>query len=125
MGDSKQYVPRHLGDAGRALWRSIVSELAADAAFDGREIHELTQACEIEDQLEALRLVIDQEGVTTAGSRKQSVIHPALAESRQLRLVQFRLLRALSFEPPEDDAKQTHPRWSRQARVAAMRQGGE
>ncbi|MGH2909747.1 MAG: P27 family phage terminase small subunit [Solirubrobacteraceae bacterium] len=108
MPDKAPYVPRHLGDAGRKLWRSILSELPGELQFDERELHELRQACEIEDQLAALRSVLDTEGMTATGSKGQAVIHPAVAESRQLRLVQHRLLRALSFDAPSDEPKTGH-----------------
>jgi hypothetical protein len=47
-----------------------------------------------------LERIVDAEGLTTNGSRGQTAIHPALAEARQLRQVQQRLLGAVELCDP-------------------------
>jgi len=96
--------PKALGAPGRRLWRSVVRDLAEGWRLDARELHLLERACRIADELCALEQAVDDEGVTVAGSRGQTVAHPALSEARQLRLVQLRLLGALELDDPE----QTH-----------------
>jgi hypothetical protein len=80
--------PQGLRDTGKGLWRAIIADLGQGWRLDALELHFLERSCRIEDELHELERVIDTEGLTTAGSRGQTTIRPALAEARQLRLVQ-------------------------------------
>jgi 1,6-anhydro-N-acetylmuramate kinase len=92
-----QATPIGLGTAGTALWNEILGDVGDGWRLDARELHLLERACRCADELLALQAAVDRDGVTTIGSRGQTVTHPALAEARQLRLVQLRLLSALRW----------------------------
>lgn len=109
--------PKDLGAAGRELWDSILGDLPDDWTLDARELHSLKRACRCEDEMVALERAVDRGGETTTGSRGQIVVHPALGEARQLRLVQLRLLSVIEMENP-DAKKESSPASSR-ARSAA------
>jgi len=110
--------PPDLGPAGRALWTAIKADLADDWCLDAREDHDLAGACRCADELQALREVVDRDGVCVTGSRGQVVTHPALVESRQLRLTQLRLLGAIEMTDPAEAKRAATPA-QRQARAAA------
>jgi Phage terminase, small subunit len=92
--------PEGLRSAGKSLWKAILADLGQGWRLDARELHFLERSCRIEDELRELERVIDADGLTTAGSRGQTTIHPALAEARQLRLVQQRLLGSIELCDP-------------------------
>jgi hypothetical protein len=71
---------------------------------DGREAELIDRACSTAESIAALEVVLDADGPTTKGSRGQVVLHPAVSELRQQRLVLLRLLGALDFG--SDDAEQ-------------------
>jgi P27 family predicted phage terminase small subunit len=111
--------PRGLGKEGRALWRSVQGQLDAAWELDARDYEALHRACRCADELAALEAVIDAEGVTTTGSRKQVIVHPAVSEARQLRLAQARLLSGIELcDPAEKLARQ--PLSTQRARRAAQ-----
>lgn len=93
--------PTSLGRAGRALWRAIQADLPEGWELDRREAHHLREACAIEDQLAALGRVLRREGMVSGGSAGQRVVHPAVQETRQLRLAQARLLGMLGSPDAE------------------------
>ena len=93
--------PAGLKEPGKALWKAILSDLEPDVELDKRELHLLGRACRTEDEIAALEQAVDRDGVTVNGSRGQVVSHPALTEARHHRLVQLRLLSAISTERPE------------------------
>jgi phage terminase small subunit len=97
--------PEGLQTAGKALWRAILADIGPGWRLDARELHLLERSCRIEDELRELERVIDAEGLTTAGSRGQTTIHPALSEARQLRLVQQRLLGGIELCDPSDGTR--------------------
>lgn len=107
-----------LGPAGTALVQSIVDDLQDGWELDARELHLLQRAGRVEDELAMLQDVVDREGVVIAGSRGQTIAHPALSESRQLRLVQLRLLKNLELVDPDQRDRSASPK-QRQARAAA------
>ena len=87
--------PTQYGEAGERLWASVADH------FDLEE-HEqalLREACRTVDQLDALAAVVDADGVVVDGKA-----HPALVESRQLRLALARLLASLRL-PDDDDVR--------------------
>lgn len=77
--------------AGRRLWRAVLT------GFDLDE-HELTllrQAVAVADTCDALQAVADREGPMIADRFGRPVVHPALVELRQQRIVLARLIVAL------------------------------
>jgi len=84
-----------------------MSDLDEGWELDARELHLLDRACRCADDMALLEIVIAKDGVTTVGSRNQVVVHPALQEVRQLRLVQLRLLGALEIADPASLAGKT------------------
>jgi hypothetical protein len=111
--------PTGLGTAGTALWNEIIGDLGDGWRLDARELHLLERACRCADELLALQVAVDRDGVTTTGSRGQTVTHPALAEARQLRLVQLRLLSALEMVDPLAGSRSATPAQAR-GRAAAQ-----
>jgi hypothetical protein len=100
------------------LWKSIVGDLPAGWALDERELHLLAQACRCADELALLEAVVDRDGAVVGGSRGQTAVHPALAEARQLRIVQLRLLGALELADPKSSLRSSQARHAAQARWA-------
>ena len=92
--------PAGLGEAGKALWTAIVSDVDEAWELDRRELHFLERAGRVEDEMRALEAVVDAEGPTATGSKGQPVVHPAILEGRQLKLAQLRLLSALELADP-------------------------
>jgi hypothetical protein len=97
--------PGGLQEAGERLWTAILSDVGPGWRLDAREPHLLERACRVEDELRALEAVIDRDGMMSTGSTGQAVVHPALAEARQLRLVQARLLGQIEMCAPADGTR--------------------
>ena len=74
--------PNTLDTAGMALWRSIVNDVAAGWELDSRDLTLLTAACQSADTIAKLDAIVAAEGVTVRGSKGQSRVHPAVAETR-------------------------------------------
>ena len=108
---------------GRALWRTIVADVGEGWELDRRELALLREAAMIADQLCDLDAVIARDGVTIAGSRGQTIVHPALSESRQLRLAQLRLLGALEMVDPQAAKRSATPAQARARKAAEARWG--
>lgn len=77
------------------------------------------------DDLAALEATVDREGVTVEGSRGQTTVHPALTETRQLRLVQLRLLGAIELRDPNNALRSGTPAQARGKPAAAVRWAGQ
>jgi hypothetical protein len=85
----KPAVPRRTGPSGRALWKAVVD----DYELERHELELLKQAVRCADDLDRLAEIVDREGVVVGeGSRR---VHPALVESRQMRVTMARVLGAL------------------------------
>ena len=89
--------PDSLSETGAALWVYLHGEYE----FDEQDRALVLEIARTVDALEALDAVLREEGFTASGSAGQRVIHPAVAEARQQRLVLARLLAALNL-PAED-----------------------
>jgi hypothetical protein len=113
--------PVGLGKPGRELWKAILNDLDPGWELDARELHLLREACLAADHLAALEAAVDRDGVTATGARGQVIVHPALSEARQLRLVQLRLLSAIEMADPKADARSATPTQLRARRAAAAR----
>lgn len=103
MASTPPKPPPNLADAGVGLWKQVVGDLDDGWSLDARELHLLARACRCQDEMALLEEAVDQDGATCKGSRGQTVVHPALSEARQLRLVQLRLLTSLEVEDPDAD----------------------
>lgn len=116
--------PAGLGPSGRALWRAILADLPKledrEAELDARELALLEQACNVRDRIAALATVIKRDGVTSKGSTGQKVVHPAIAEERQQRVVLRQLLGAIGINPPAYTATES-PRTVQARRAAQAR----
>jgi hypothetical protein len=91
--------PAGTGAGGRRLWRDVTGR------FDLSE-HELAllrEAARTVDQLDDLAAVLRRDGVTLDDGR----VHPALVESRQLRITLARVLAAMRL--PDDDTDDGRP----------------
>ena len=122
---SRPAPPARLAPTGKRLWRSIVKDLPPEWELDQRERELLARACRCADELDKLEKTVDREGPTVNGSRGQVVVHPALQEARQLRLVQLRLLSALELsDPAEGPATPAQARGRRAAETAWKRRRG-
>jgi len=118
-----------LGEAGRKLWRDIIDAVAEGWELDEKERHYLVRACRVADEIATLEAVVDRDGAIVAGSRGQPIVHPAVTEARQLRLVELRLLRQVNLGG--EDAEETparrraqqaaNTRWTRKAQVDALK----
>ena len=117
----KHPVPDGLGADGEALWGQIVSGMAEEWNLDQRELHLLTEACRCADDQAALDEAIARDGRTVEGSRGQPVVHPGIAEVRQLRALQLRLLGALELADPTESLKSATPEQARKRNAASAR----
>jgi hypothetical protein len=104
---------------GRRFW------IATLRTFDlsGPELEILTEAARTLDELDDLRGAVAVLGATTAGSRNQVVVNPAMSELRQARAELRRLLEMLSLPDPEQDSGKavTGARSARAAKAAKTR----
>jgi phage terminase small subunit len=113
--------PSGLAAAGKRLWTSIQGDLPADWELDARECGHLERACHIADRIAALDAEVRRDGVTVSGSRGQTVVHPAVAEIRQLELVRLRLLSAIEVVDPQEAKRSATPAQARGRRAAGVR----
>jgi len=120
--------PHGLGKHGKALWKTIHDDLDEGWELDARETDALTRACRTADELALLEAAVDRDGATVEGSRGQVTVHPALVESRQLRLAQLRLLSVIEMADPETAVRSTpaqlHARRAARVRHAKERRRG-
>jgi len=91
MANSKP--PKHLGRAGRRLWRAIIGSYELESHH--REI--LSAACEASDRATEARELIDKEGITVAG-RFGLKAHPAVATELNSRTAMLRAIRELGID---------------------------
>src|SRR5215216_1650018 len=93
--------PTGLQKAGDGSGRRSSTTSGQEGRLDARELHLVERACRVEDELRQLEAVVDHDGMMSTGSTGQAVVHPALAEARQLRLVQTCLLGQIELCSPE------------------------
>jgi phage terminase small subunit len=115
--------PDRVGKPGRELWAAVVDDVPDDCDLDARELALLGQACRAADHLAALEAVVARDGVTALGSKRQPVVHPAVAEARQQRLAILRLLGALGLEERPAVSAASSPSSLRARRAADARWG--
>ncbi len=117
----KHPVPAGLGKQGKALWRAIVADLPDGWQLDERELHLLTEAAGTADDIAALQAVVKKEGHVAKGAQGQRVVHPAVAEVRQLRNLQRTLLAGLELTDPDEAKRSATPAQARARKAAAAR----
>jgi hypothetical protein len=93
-------VPDVLGEAGAALWGAMTGP--GGFVFSAHELRLLREACATVDVLELLERQVAADGPMIEGSKRQDVLHPAVAEGRAQRLTLARLLATLDL--PDEDA---------------------
>jgi hypothetical protein len=121
MTTERQLVPPSgLAARGRAFWQQATEEYDLDLA----EVELLTEVARAVDECEALHRVVEEQGRTVKGSRGQAVVHPALSELRQCRLMLGRLLGQLEL-PDADGTSLPSPVQVRGRRAAGNRWGGQ
>jgi hypothetical protein len=119
MTESKLKPPAGLQTAGKKLWSAITADVESGWRLDARELHLLERASRVEDEVRALEKLVDKDGPVSEGSSGQPVVHPALVEARQLRLVQQRLLGGIELCNPATGAATANG--ARARRAAAVR----
>lgn len=107
-------VPRGLSVKASRLWNDVVTawELRPD------ELSVLEEACRTADVIDALEAIVKEQGLMTAGSMGQPVVHPAVVEARQQTALLGSLLRSLGLS---DDAGASDPGTRSQAARKAAR----
>lgn len=103
MGTTKDRAPRGTGPSGRALWRDVTERFD----LDQNELVILREAVRTVDQLDALAAIVDRDGVLEPATGRA---HPALVESRQLRLALARLIATLRLPDEADERPQRRGR---------------
>jgi hypothetical protein len=107
MTTTKVPAPAGLKRSGRALWRSVL----AVYELETHEAQLLTEMCRTVDQLDALFVLVERDGLQDEARR----VNPALVEARQLRIAYARLSAALRLPAGEDGEQVRRP----QRRVGA------
>lgn len=92
--------PRTPAGLTPAAARVFAATVKAFEMPDAHSLAVLESACRSLSRAEQLDALVDAEGMTTRGSRGQTVLHPAIAEARQCRLAAGRLLGSLGLEAP-------------------------
>lgn len=102
--------PKGFGQAGRAVWRSVLADLeqataGADEAWelDARELVVLEAAARQADLNRQLEELLAEQGLTVVGSMGQARLNPAATELRQGRIALEKLLAALAL--PDEDGR--------------------
>jgi hypothetical protein len=119
--DPRPGPPADLHKDGRELWAAIMGDLSDGWRLDARELRLLARACRCADEAAELEAAIDRDGATVEGSRKQLVVHPGIAEGRQLRLAELRLLREIEMTDPNVSRSRSTPSARRARRAAETR----
>lgn len=113
--------PNGLGAAGRRLWKAILDDIDAGWELDARELDCLERACRCADRIADLEAEVKRDGVTVAGSRGQTTLHPAISEIRQTELTRLRLLSAIELVDPKAAVRSATPAQARGRHAAQVR----
>lgn len=89
-------VPKHLGRAGRELWRRVLEEFEIT---DAAGLALLQSACEARGRIEDARQAIDEHGVVVKDRFGELRPNPATAVETQARSAMVRALNALRLTP--------------------------
>ena len=101
MAEKRPKPPVMTGPSGRALWGDVLGRYE----LEEHELALLREAVRTVDQLDLLAEVVLAEGPMLDGKA-----HPALVESRQLRLVMARLVAALRLPSGDEDDQELQRR---------------
>ncbi|MGV3714348.1 P27 family phage terminase small subunit [Pseudolysinimonas sp.] len=92
--------PVELGERGTRFWDA----LHRDFEFEVRDTEIVREACRVLDRIDELEGALEEEGLLSAGSKGQTVLHPAVAELRQQQST-FRQLMGSVELPGDDEAR--------------------
>lgn len=92
--------PPGTGPGGKRLWRAVV----ADFELDEHELAMLREAARTVGQLDELAAIVAAEG-SMVSSPQGPRVHPALVESRQLKLALSRLFASLRLPSGSEDGR--------------------
>jgi hypothetical protein len=112
--------PPDLRDRGAAFWQDT---LTAFTLAPG-EAELLAETCRALDDLDELRGVIVDQGITITAANGAPRMHPVVAELRSTRLLVGRLLAQLSLPDLDDEPTIRTPLSARGHRAANSRWGG-
>lgn len=112
--------PQNLGDAGAALWDSVIPAFELNPA----EITILRHACREEDLIDRLHDALAEAELTTRGSMGQEVASPFVSELRQHAATQATLLAKLKIPDTPASAARKKAAVSESARKAARSRWG-
>ena len=112
--------PRDLGEAGAALWDSVIPEFELSPT----EITILRHACREEDLIDRLHDALADAELTTRGSMGQEVASPFVSELRQHAATQATLLAKLKLPETPAGAARKKAAVSESARKAARTRWG-
>lgn len=112
--------PRNLGEAGAALWDSVIPEHELSAT----DITILRHACREEDLIDRLHEALAEAELTTRGSMNQEVASPFVSELRQHAATQATLLAKLKLPDTPASAARKKAAVSDSARKAARQRWG-
>jgi len=112
--------PLNLGEAGQALWDSIIPayELKPD------ELVILKHACREEDLIDRLETALASADLITHGSMGQEVASPFVSELRQHRSTQAQMLKKINIPDTPASAARKKASVSDSARKAARTRWG-
>ena len=91
--------PAALGQAGKALWHSVVDRWQLDP--DEAEL--VAQACAVADEVLRMRIELARAKLVTTGSTGQPAAHPLVGEIRSSREQMRRLLSVLRRPALQDE----------------------
>jgi len=118
MSTKPARAPKNLDPEGRALWRSIASQVAEDGLhLDQRELKLLESACREQDMLARIEAVLSTAPLTVKGAQNQMVAHPLIGEARRSRAQIASLLKAIGLDDPS--AAESSGRGSRTTSTSA------
>jgi hypothetical protein len=112
--------PRGLGEAGQALWDSMIPEFT----FNPGELVVLRHACREEDLITRLEEAQAEAELVTRGSMGQEVSSPYASELRQHRALQANLIKQLKIPDTPAGAARKKAQISDAARKAARTRWG-
>ena len=93
--------PKGTRSAGRRLWSSV----AGSFELDEHELALLREIVRTVDNLDALAAAVLSDGAVLDSAMGGRKVHPALIESRQLRLTLARLVAALRLPEGDTDVR--------------------
>jgi hypothetical protein len=97
--------PDGLKNAGEALWGAVQGEYE----LEEHEAQLLLEMCRTVDALDALHALVERDGELVPGPGLVLRVHPAMVESRHLRIAFARLVVAMRLPAGEDTDQDRRP----------------